>query len=1541
VTHPRDFGPRYTFERELGRGGMGAVFQARDLHLDRDVALKVVHELPVSLDGLEHVEREFTLLARLVHPAIARAFDFGYFDGSPYFTSELIQGRRPAEGSALGDEELLEIAVSLAGAAAFLHQNGILHLDIKPANIVVPDDRKRGGAVLIDFGLCRRAQSDLALRAKLWGSRPYMAPEYFSDGPLGPWTDVYALGMTLYRLAAGRFPSSVEPPSRYRRFAERGIARGLDAIILKCLAHSPAARPRSGSEVLEALLKLPRKPAPASPAGAARHVVGREAELEAAERYLQALRESGARPASLLVSGPPGIGQSAFLHEVKLRAQTRGIPCYLETGFAGSPGAPGSVLRFLETHIPKHEAAARSRWSGFLRGLRRPHDASWTGSPDAERRLRFAHEIRLAVAAVKEPVLLIADGLERLDEVSVGLVLELVRLLEAMEASERPPLGAILGYREEGPARDLLREVSRLLLSRSAGGVITLQPLSIEATRALYERLTSARGPEHEGLGLYQRTQGVPGRIALLAAERRLEEESESLEDSCSGDVAGRERELAVLLCLLGRPVTAREASRLLGSSRTQVDRLLELLERRGLARKLDPELPRGAWIAAGECERLADALEPPERLRFHRRIGDALAGRAARDGALGLVEALRHFRSAGAAPSVVKHGLRAARYLQSTHQHRAALNAFAAVLEALPARERRVRHETTLEMAGLQARVGDLENGIRSLREIRLRHRDLTPGERARVDLLLATLYSRHGDFRRAAAIFAANLEAERTRRSRLKAQDLLVLLNEYAVVKAYLGDHDEAVRLCDEGLALASGSRKASVREVALNLLATRANVALRQFKTEAAVKDFERALEIAEALDSALNQSVILNNLGIAYMQCERHAEAIRVLQEAERACMELDQGPALASIHCNLAVLHARLGDFSSSDAAMEKAARLPASALGPRQELLLEHSRGICGIYRGRYSEARAHLERAIARARSIGDRHIASFDEVYRAEALLFEGKLADAAEALDRLADADQAGLAGEGCEVARMALARKAFLHAMAGDADRAAEAVERCGRAGGRRHPFLDAWNALFLGWALSLAGHPVRARACLRRAAAFFEEKRALPALALARCVQAEELLIEGKASEARAALDEVPAGSSGLASVLQPILEARLLLAGAMGKSERAQAMDLLADAGARLADNPLPAWEAQIQTLRARLGEGERSKASCSAVRKEARTAPIAANAAGPWRSRLVTESPAMQRLAGALDRLRGTELSVLIRGETGSGKELIARILHEESPRRHGPFQSVDLRAIPAGLLEAELFGARAGAFTGLERDRKGILAACAGGAVLLEEVSEIDAGSQAKLLRVLTEHAVRPLGAEDPVAIDTRFIFSTSTDLAAAVRERRLRSELYHRMGSLTLEVPPLRQRPEDLPELARRFLEEDAPGAGEITLDGAALDFLKSQSWPGNVRELRNFLRRLRLERSGEVDLDDVRAILTEAEPSLVFPRNLLAQKDLAPLRERLERDYVLYHLRRLHARLDALGEFLKLGRRQLYRLLRRLGISIREERRRSGG
>ena len=324
--------------------------------------------------------------------------------------------------------------------------------------------------------------------------------------------------------------------------------------------------------------------------------------------------------------------------------------------------------------------------------------------------------------------------------------------------------------------------------------------------------------------------------------------------------------------------------------------------------------------------------------------------------------------------------------------------------------------------------------------------------------------------------------------------------------------------------------------------------------------------------------------------------------------------------------------------------------------------------------------------------------------------------------------------------------------------------------------------------------------------------------------------------------------------------------------------------------------------------------------------------------------ARMSGDSAAMREVRALVQKVARSMAPVLVQGESGTGKELVARAIHEVSPRASGPFVAVNCGAIPEQLLEAEFFGYRKGAFTGAQEDRAGFFQAAHGGTLFLDEIGDLPLAMQSKLLRVVQERAVRPVGGVAELPVDTRLISATHRDLIREVREGRFRQDLFYRLNVIRIGVPPLRERMADLPVICQALLERIAREAGATptpTLAPEALQRLGQLGFPGNVRELENLLHRA-LALSGhdrittdDLGLDDVRAS-DEPAPSMADegpsspPINETLPTDLQVHLDAVEREILLRALDRHRYNRTAAGASMGLSLRQMRYRMARLGI-----------
>jgi DNA-binding NtrC family response regulator len=314
-----------------------------------------------------------------------------------------------------------------------------------------------------------------------------------------------------------------------------------------------------------------------------------------------------------------------------------------------------------------------------------------------------------------------------------------------------------------------------------------------------------------------------------------------------------------------------------------------------------------------------------------------------------------------------------------------------------------------------------------------------------------------------------------------------------------------------------------------------------------------------------------------------------------------------------------------------------------------------------------------------------------------------------------------------------------------------------------------------------------------------------------------------------------------------------------------------------------------------------------------------------------------------MARIMTQLERVAASETRICIYGETGTGKELAARTLHEKSPRAQGPFVTLNCAAVPPELIESELFGHEKGAFTGAVQRHVGKFEQAHRGTLFLDEIGDMPLNMQAKLLRVLEEGELERIGSDKPITVNVRVLVATHRDLAELVEQEKFRQDLYHRVVVFPITLPPLRERAADIPALIDHFAAQVCAlnGWKSVPFTYEAIHKLTNYSWPGNVRELRNIVERLLLlATGGQVDVATVELALprnrNEAAPSITLDHG-------APLANQVvafEREAILAELQRQHHHITNTARALGLERSHLYKKCQQLGIDLRAERQESG-
>lgn len=319
-------------------------------------------------------------------------------------------------------------------------------------------------------------------------------------------------------------------------------------------------------------------------------------------------------------------------------------------------------------------------------------------------------------------------------------------------------------------------------------------------------------------------------------------------------------------------------------------------------------------------------------------------------------------------------------------------------------------------------------------------------------------------------------------------------------------------------------------------------------------------------------------------------------------------------------------------------------------------------------------------------------------------------------------------------------------------------------------------------------------------------------------------------------------------------------------------------------------------------------------------------------------RHEIIWSGQAMRRVMAQIERIAASETRVCILGETGTGKELVARTLHERSPRASRPFVTLNCAAVPAELIESELFGHEKGSFTGAAARHIGKFEQAEQGTIFLDEIGDMPLAMQAKLLRVLEENEIERIGGDKPLPVDARVLVATHRDLGTLAKEGKFRQDLFHRVYVFPLLLPPLRERREDIPNLVEHFAKQVCAQNGwkPVPFAPEAIQALESHAWPGNVRELRNVVERLMLlATEGQVNADTVQLALPAAAAAEIPTSTGFGS--LSDRVQHFEREVILSELKRNHSHITNTARALGLERSHLYKKCEQLGIDLSAVRR----
>ncbi len=1477
-----DLPPRYESLSRLGAGGGGEVWSVRDRVSGSVLALKLLSS-DAGESEIGALVREAIALSGLEGLGVPRVIAFGALKGGRrYMLRELVLGKSLDEIlEQSGAPPWLDALASACDQLTVVHRAGLLHGDLKPANIIVGPD---GRGTLVDLGLAAPWREGGAAAQGL--TPKYAAPELFRGEPITVRAEVYSLGQTL---AEGLQRQGNELPKDRRAALAKVAARATEL--------QASARWPSVDELGSALRRAAGLPQGALSEEPPWPVLGLDATARALLERVRTLAPSG----GIALEGPRGAGKSTLARRL---AWTLGVHgCAVAMIEAPKGGMP--IREIVELELAQHAKLIADRA---------------TGTDDT-------------------PILIVDDA-DPIDEVSASA------LRKASEAGARL---VVVAPREA---------VTKIV--QGAHVAFVVPPLEAAAADELVRRSVPSLTDSLRG-HLVQRTDGRPG--ALRAAVRRLaghaivsKEDVDAALDaptrpSAAPSQGGRERvfEDAERALDMGRFDDAARELETLGASRSTGDRVRTGMLRARIA--IGRGDPAGALadLAAIEGPALAGSLARPWRALRARaclRAGEyaeaaSLAQTVVEGGTTDALAAeamsvrgvaLAFAGDDSAARSLLDEAIRVARALadprieaialgssaiahQRAGRNESARAAYEASLSAAEtARDAGTVATMRLNLAGLAQAEGDLASALSHLEAavdmgqragsgaavtqawLNLASLDLYLGRWARAHGAIDRLTSRRDQLSPAARAQLLGLEAEHAARTK-SGEDSARAYEDAALAWEAQGRPRDAAESRLEGLLARTRMPGSDARALEAHLGTIRASSGETGFGEHAALAELVRG-SIAHAAGDE---------------EAARRAldAAIELAQKAGRrewAWQALDARARLAAAQGGLAT--ARRDTEAALAMLEETAAKLPRDL----REVFWDDPR--------RRALRQAHAASIVAPSPSSTTALSASFTSPLRgatedrlARVLEVTRELAneyDVPRLLQRVTDHAVALLGAERGFVLLVGEGGTLEAHTArtgSGADDphaRFSRSVAERVVEGGEPVVTISARDDERLAEAVSVHQLMIQSIACVpirgappvgRTIGALYVETRIRPGVRF----KDELPILRAFADQAAIAIENARLLAENLARA-EALSRANVALAGARDELAR-----MLGKRTEQLAEA-----RRDLRQVRAEL-RGHFGYAG------------------------LVGTSAAMRRLYALMDRVKDIDVPLLVTGESGTGKEMVARAVHQAGPRAKKPFLGVNCGAIPANLLESELFGSVKGAFTDADRDRRGVFQEADGGTLLLDEIGEMPQKMQVGLLRVLQERRVRPVGGTIEQPVDVRVIAATHCNLERMVAEGTFRQDLYYRLHVVELSVPALRERVEDVPPLIDHFLTLLASRyrRDRKTVSREALRKLCAQPWPGNVRQLEHVLLNAWLMSDGkEIGIDDLELpqAARGSEPararrgSAAAPARLESKSDY----KAAERDRMVTALTACNWNRAKAAEMIGVPRRTFYRRLKEFGL-----------
>jgi len=1442
VKKPPSLPPRYAPIAPLGKGGGGEVWAVRDRITGRTVALKALRENAHEREVMALV-REAVALSGVEGLGVPRVLRFGRLPGSerPYMVRELVEGDSLSDRIKRDTSPLacLEAVAQAADKLTRLHRASLLHGDIKPANIIVGSD---GQATLVDLGLAATWRED--------GARPegltpkYAAPELFEGSPLTVRAEIFALGATIAEVLA-----------MHRNRIAREAITVFDEVVARATATDPDARYPSADELKSALdraIHAARGEASApSPANARAlpvtdvwPIVGLDAAASDLIAQIHGLRAGG----GIVITGPEGAGRSALLRRIAWSLGVAGRPVvWVETATIAKARPPADVgadagvrdaEAAIEIELQAHDGAGEpvvliddadaldERAITRLEALR-TQGARLVLVVGAEGVLRHIAGPTFEVFAMRPLLAERAGELIRRAAPSLtdAVVAHLVARSGGWPGSLRSMLARLHGLpvvspsdvdralgEDVGPTigrEDVLRLLDRGHFDEAAEALAAFEDDRTPLMAIARARLATSRGDAPKALAELSRVEEVvlSGGDDVLAASWLLHAARASLR---LGDYAESQKRAAQVEERLG--TSAQEAIVISADTGAQIAipgdpaRLvaIEAFTVRGLAESFASRHEE-AKVTLERSVRLARASGEPRILSL---ALSSLALALQRDDHLAEAkaayeEALPAAEEAGDAGTVATARLNLAGIAKTQGELAAAIEHLEAAVDMGRRSGRLVTvRQALLNLANLDLYVGRLARARMSMDALAEQRRDLPPHQLAQFLALEAEYASRSGDMSSGAALCGQCADAYDTIGRPIDAAEARLERVLMAAASSGADPHDLAREIERATSALGSTTAHRALLSLA------RGKVFALQGDEAKARAAFDEALQAAASSDQRDWKFRALE----ARAQLEMDAgQPLRARRDRESALTILEEIAArlprdLREVYWN----DSRRRTLRTSALIELTGGPPPPAQRSPGEDRLtriLEINRAIAGEY---------DLQRLLDKVTD----HAIALLRAERGFIILKSGTYTyDTTSVAHAEGAPDLPGDASEHRRDPPSAHTSRLSIHAsrdQAGDdpharfsrsiAERVIHAGEPVVTSSAREDARMADYVSVHQLMLQSVACVPIRSRTAAVIGALYLET-RLRPAKSF-----------EGEVPTLVALADQVAIA----------IESARLVSENERRARELARANEELVIAHAKLEELL-----------------GHRT-AQLVATRRDLRSARAVIRSHFGYEGLVGTSEP-MRRVYALIDRVKDADVPVLIVGESGTGKEVVARAMHNAGTRAKKPFVGINCGAIPEHLLESELFGHVRGAFTGADRDRKGLFREATEGTILLDEIGEMPQKMQSGLLRVLQEKVVRPVGSAREEPIDTRVIAATHRDLGRMVEEKSFREDLYYRLNVILVRVPPLRERLDDIPVLIDHFLGIFAArySRERRSVSRAALKRLTAYHWPGNVRQLENVL------------------------------------------------------------------------------------------------